>query len=107
MAKPKESAAIQLTHKKAETPKKNDTKSLTKTAQKVSPVNVKKIELKKVAAKESKPPKDNAKIQTKESSKKGLIVSIDTVKKPEGSNKVQELEAMEEALKKATQEAHN
>ena len=42
-----------------------------------------------------------------ESSKKGLIVSIDTVKKPEGSNKVQELEAMEEALKKATQEAHN
>lgn len=62
MAKPKESAAIQLTHKKADAPKKNDTKSLTKVAQKVSPVNVKKIELKKVAQKESKPPKDNAKI---------------------------------------------
>jgi biopolymer transport protein ExbD len=53
-----------------------------------------------------KPPKDTTKIQTKESSKKGLIVSIDTIKKPANSNKVQELEAMEDALKKATEEAH-
>lgn len=71
--------AVQLTHKVvAETLKKNnDTK---KSTLNLKPVNLKKVEVKK----ESKPPKDNAKIQTKESSasQKGLIVSIDTVKKP-------------------------
>jgi hypothetical protein len=36
----------------------------------------------------------------------GLMVSIEAVKKPEGANKAQELAAMEEALKKATEEAH-
>lgn len=36
----------------------------------------------------------------------GLIVQVDAVKKPEGANKLQELAAMEEALKKATEEAH-
>jgi hypothetical protein len=36
----------------------------------------------------------------------GLVVSVEAVKKPESSNKVQELAAMEEALKKATEEAH-
>jgi hypothetical protein len=37
---------------------------------------------------------------------KGLVVSVEAVKKPNGANKVQELAAMEEALKKATDEAH-
>jgi len=36
----------------------------------------------------------------------GLVVSVEAVKKPESANKVQELAAMEEALKKATEEAH-
>lgn len=36
----------------------------------------------------------------------GLVVSVEAVKKPENANKVQELAAMEEALKKATDEAH-
>lgn len=36
----------------------------------------------------------------------GLVVSVEAVKKPEGANKLQELAAMEEALKKATEEAH-
>lgn len=35
-----------------------------------------------------------------------MIVSIEATKKPEGADKVQELAAMEEALKKATEEAH-
>ena len=35
-----------------------------------------------------------------------MIISIEAVKKPEGANKAQELAAMEEALKKATAEAH-
>lgn len=38
---------------------------------------------------------------------KGLVVSVEAIKKPNGANKVQELAAMEEALKKATEEAHN
>lgn len=37
----------------------------------------------------------------------GLVVSVEAVKKPEGSNKIQELAAMEEALKKAQEEAHS
>lgn len=36
----------------------------------------------------------------------GLIVQVEAIKKPENSNKLQELAAMEEALKKATEEAH-
>lgn len=36
----------------------------------------------------------------------GLTVSIEAVKKPASANKLQELAAMEEALKKATEEAH-
>lgn len=36
----------------------------------------------------------------------GLTVSVEAVKKPQNANKVQELAAMEDALKKATEEAH-
>jgi len=36
----------------------------------------------------------------------GLVVQVEAVKKPNGTNKAQELAAMEEALKKATEEAH-
>ena len=36
----------------------------------------------------------------------GLVVQVEAVKKPENANKLQELTAMEEALKKATEEAH-
>jgi len=36
----------------------------------------------------------------------GLVVSVEAVKKPGDASKVQELAAMEEALKKATEEAH-
>ena len=36
----------------------------------------------------------------------GLVVSIEAIKKPDNANKAQELAAMEEALKKATEEAH-
>jgi len=36
----------------------------------------------------------------------GLVVQVEAVKKPESANKLQELAAMEEALKKATEEAH-
>ena len=36
----------------------------------------------------------------------GLVVQVEAVKKPENANKLQELSAMEEALKKATEEAH-
>ena len=38
--------------------------------------------------------------------KKGMVISIESTKKPEGATKAQELKAMEEALKKATEEAH-
>ena len=36
-----------------------------------------------------------------------MIVSIEAIKKPEGADKAQELAAMEEGIKKATEEAHN
>jgi len=36
----------------------------------------------------------------------GLVVSVEAIKKPGDASKVQELAAMEEALKKATEEAH-
>ena len=35
-----------------------------------------------------------------------MVVNIEAVQKPANSNKLQELEAMEEALRKATDEAH-
>jgi len=35
-----------------------------------------------------------------------MVISIEAIKKPAGANKAQELKAMEEALKKATEEAH-
>jgi len=37
----------------------------------------------------------------------GVMISVDAVKKPQNATKVEELAAMEEALKKATEEAHN
>lgn len=55
--------------------------------------------------KDKKPP-HNDNLQTKEKQDKSLVVQIEAVKKPEGSSKIQELTAMEEALKKATEEAH-
>ena len=45
-------------------------------------------------------------VQTEAQSEKTLTVQIEAVKKPEGASKVEELAAMEEALKKATEEAH-
>jgi len=45
-------------------------------------------------------------MKTSEKDNNGLTVSIEAVKKPEGASKAQELAAMEEALKKATDEAH-
>jgi hypothetical protein len=36
-----------------------------------------------------------------------MVISIEAIKRPEGSDKAQELAAMEEALKKATEEAHS
>lgn len=76
--------------------------------QKVDPT--KKDEEKKTLVKKDKPAHD-AKIQTQSSmdvkTGSGLVVSVEAVKKPEGSNKIQELAAMEEALKKAQEEAHN
>ena len=59
--------------------------------------------------KENKPDA-SSKIQTAQEmdvkTNTGLVVSVEAVKKPENANKVQELAAMEEALKKATEEAH-
>jgi outer membrane murein-binding lipoprotein Lpp len=53
-------------------------------------------------------PDASSKIQTAQEmdvkTNTGLVVSVEAVKKPENSNKVQELAAMEEALKKATDE---
>lgn len=60
--------------------------------------------------KDLKPPM-NEKLQVKSTmdvkTGNGLVVQVEAVKKPENSNKLQELAAMEEALKKATEEAHN
>jgi len=57
----------------------------------------------------AKPPV-NEKLQVKSTmdvkTGNGLVVQVEAVKKPENSNKVQELAAMEEVLKKATEEAH-
>ena len=77
--------------------------------QKVDP-NKKSAEQKKVEGKKVDKPSHDAKIQTQSSmdvkTGTGLVVSVEAVKKPEGANKLQELAAMEEALKKATEEAH-
>ena len=55
--------------------------------------------------KEDKPAHEE-KIQTQSAVEKSLVVQIEAVKKPEGASKIQELAAMEEALRKATEEAH-
>jgi len=61
-------------------------------------------------AKKNAKPDAAAKVQVGSSmdvkTNSGLVVSVEAVKKPNGSNKAQELAAMEEALKKATEEAH-
>lgn len=62
-------------------------------------------EKKKETKKADTPPKE-ATLQTKAPKKDGMVISIEAIKKPEGANKAQELKAMEEALKKATEEAH-
>jgi len=48
--------------------------------------------------------KNKSKVNVKTST--GLVVSVQAVKKPNDASKVQELAAMEEALQKATDEAH-
>jgi hypothetical protein len=64
----------------------------------------------KLADEKEKQPPSNEKVQVKSTmdvkTGNGLIVQVEAVKKPEHANKVQELAAMEEALKKATEEAH-
>ena len=81
-----------------------NSKPTTQVLQKVDP-NQKPAQVKKVDK-----PSSAAKIQTQSSmdvkTGTGLVVSVEAVKKPEGANKLQELAAMEEALKKATEEAH-
>lgn len=57
-----------------------------------------------------KKPPSNEKVQVKSTmdvkTGNGLVVQVEAVKKPQDANKLQELAAMEEALKKATEEAH-
>ena len=60
----------------------------------------------KVASLKEKKPIATEKLQTKVSTEKNLVVQIEATKKPNGATKVEELAAMEEALKKATEEAH-
>jgi hypothetical protein len=59
---------------------------------------------------EDHPPTADAHLQTQSTmdvkTNTGLVVSVEAVKKPGDASKVQELAAMEEALKKATEEAH-
>lgn len=52
-------------------------------------------------------PEDSHHVQIESEHQKGLVVSVEAVKKPNGANKVQELAAMEEALKQATKQAHD
>lgn len=49
-------------------------------------------------------PSENNKLQTKED--KNMTINIEALSKPDNANKIQELEAMEQALAKATEEAH-
>ena len=77
-------------------------KPATATATTTDKATDKKKETKKT---ETTPPKEGN-LQTKGPKKDGMVISIEAIKKPEGANKAQELKAMEEALKKATEEAH-
>jgi len=68
------------------------------------------LKAKKAKKEEDHPPTSDSHIQTQSTmdvkTNTGLVVSVEAVKKPGNASKVQELAAMEEALKKATEEAH-
>ena len=67
------------------------------------------LKAKNAKKEEDHPPMSDSHIQTQSSmdvkTNTGLVVSVEAVKKPGNASKVQELAAMEEALKKATEEA--
>lgn len=75
----------------------------------VNAVKLGKVDDKELKNRGDQPPM-NEKIQVKSTmdvkTGNGLVVQVEAVKKPENANKLQELAAMEEALKKATEEAH-
>lgn len=68
-----------------------------------------KIAALKAKKEEDHPPTSDTHLQTQSTmdvkTNTGLVVSVEAVKKPGNASKVQELAAMEEALKKATEEA--
>lgn len=68
------------------------------------------LKAKNAMKEEDHPPMSDSHIQTQSTmdvkTNTGLVVSVEAVKKPGNASKVQELAAMEEALKKATEEAH-
>lgn len=72
-------------------------------------VKLQKVDDKSLQTRNDKPPSAE-KVQVKSTmdvkTGNGLVVQVEAVKKPENANKLQELAAMEEALKKATEEAH-
>lgn len=90
--------------------KTNSVKPITKTLQKVmEPKSNATLAAKPPVEKDTKPvAAEKLQVQSTMDVKTntGLVVSVEAVKKPESANKVQELAAMEEALKKATEEAH-
>lgn len=51
-----------------------------------------------------KKPSEQTKIQTKKD--ENMVINIEALSKPDNENKIKELEAMEQALAKATEEAH-
>lgn len=110
-APPQQSALQVAAHQKVDEAKAKAEASKKKVedlkAKMAQPANVAPIAAPAVKAekKEKTHAHDNANIQTgaKES---GVVVSIESIKKPNIANKAQELAAMEEALKKATEEAH-
>ena len=69
-----------------------------------------KVDDKALKSRAEKPP-SGEKVQVKSTmdvrTGNGLVVQVEAVKKPEHANKLQELAAMEEALKRATEEAHS
>jgi len=75
----------------------------------VNSVKLNKVDDKELKSRVDQPP-TNEKLQVKSTmdvkTGNGLVVQVEAVKKPENANKLQELAAMEEALKKATEEAH-
>jgi fused signal recognition particle receptor len=75
----------------------------------VNAVKLGKVDDKQLNGRSEQPP-TNEKVQVKSTmdvkTGNGLVVQVEAVKKPENANKLQELAAMEEALKKATEEAH-